>query len=48
MLRAVAESPNKLQEIEYVIKQVNDTEIIPPEFLNLYSTFLSASRRIKS
>lgn len=48
MLRAIAESPQKLQEIEYVINRVNDSEIIPPEFIKLYSKFLLASRRIKS
>lgn len=45
MLRAVAQSPQKMEDIDYVIKKINDKEIIPPEFEKLYQTFLKASRR---
>lgn len=45
MLRAVAQSPQKMEEINYVIKKINDKEIIPPEFEKIYQTFLKASRR---
>ncbi len=45
MLRAAAQSPQKMEDINYVIKKINDKEIIPPEFVKLYQTFLKASRR---
>ena len=45
MLRAVAQSPQKMEEINYVIKKINDKEIIPPEFEHIYQIFLKASRR---
>ncbi len=47
MLRAAAHSPEKLREIDEIIQMVNDTDIVPPEFDKLYTTFLTASRRLK-
>ncbi|MFA5385427.1 MAG: phospholipase D family protein [Eubacteriales bacterium] len=48
MLRAAAKSPERLQEIDAIIRRLNDKEIVPPEFDKLYTTFLRASRRIKT
>ncbi|MDD4767509.1 MAG: phospholipase D family protein [Desulfotomaculaceae bacterium] len=48
MLRAAARSPEKLREIDAIIQRLNDQDIVPPEFEKLYTTFLKASRRIKT
>ena len=48
MLRAAAKSPEKLREVDEIIQRLNDQEIVPPEFEKLYTTFLKASRRIKT
>ncbi len=48
MLRAAAKSPEKLREVDAIIQRLNDKEIVPPEFEKLYTTFLKASRRIKT
>jgi hypothetical protein len=47
MLRAAAQSPERLLEIDMLIKRLDSDEIVPPEFQVLFSTFLRASRRIK-
>jgi hypothetical protein len=47
MLRAAAQSPERLLEIDMLIKRLDSDEIVPPEFQALFSTFLRASRRIK-
>lgn len=41
MLRTALEEPARLKEIEYVLKMVQDKEIIPDEFRTLYDTFKS-------
>jgi hypothetical protein len=48
MLKAAARSPEKLREIDEIIQLLDDTDIVPPEFDRLYTTFLQASRRLKS
>lgn len=41
MLRTALEEPARLKEIEYVLKMIQDKEIIPDEFRTLYDTFKS-------
>ena len=42
MLKTAATSPEKLDEIEYILKMVNDDGIIPPGFNDLYQSFRKA------
>src|SRR5699024_6680554 len=42
LLRAAAQSAEKLYDIEEVVKLINDDNVVPPEFNHLYETFLSA------
>lgn len=39
MLKTALEEPERLKEIEYLLKMITDTEIIPDEFRKLYETF---------
>ena len=41
MLRVAVTEPEKIKDIGYVLKMVNDSEIIPDEFRRLYKTFCS-------
>ena len=41
MLRVAVTEPEKIKDIGYVLKMVNDSEIIPDEFRRLYETFCS-------
>lgn len=41
MLKVAVTEPEKIKDIGYVLKMVNDSEIIPDEFRRLYETFCS-------
>ena len=41
MLKVAVAEPEKIKDIGYVLKMVNDSEIIPDEFRRLYETFCS-------
>ena len=41
MLKVAGTEPEKIKDIGYVLKMVNDSEIIPDEFRRLYETFCS-------
>ena len=41
MLKVAVKEPEKIKDIGYVLKMVNDSEIIPDEFRRLYETFCS-------
>ena len=41
MLKVAVTEPEKIKDIGYVLKMVNDSEIIPDEFRTLYETFCS-------
>nr|WP_288913830.1 phospholipase D family protein [uncultured Lachnoanaerobaculum sp.] len=41
MLKVAVAEPEKIKDIGYVLKMVNDSEIIPDEFRTLYETFCS-------
>lgn len=41
MLKVAVIEPEKIKDIGYVLKMVNDSEIIPDEFRSLYETFCS-------
>lgn len=42
MLKVVATSPEKLQEIKKVMEMITDKNIIPESFYELYKTFEKA------
>nr|WP_304219974.1 phospholipase D family protein [Fredinandcohnia onubensis] len=44
MLRTVSRSPEKLDDVEYVIDIIRDEEIIPEDFEKLYQTFKRANQ----
>ena len=39
MLKTALDNPEKLKEIEYLLRMVNDQNVIPEEFRRLYDTF---------
>ena len=39
MLKTALEDPSRLKEIEYVLKMIHDSSIVPDEFRDLYATF---------
>lgn len=41
MLKVAVTEPEKIKDIEYVLKMVDDSEIIPDEFRRIYETFCS-------
>jgi hypothetical protein len=42
MLHTAAHAPERLKEIEYMVRMLGDSNVIPKEFLDLYSTFKKA------
>lgn len=44
MLKTALEEPERLKEIDYLLKMITDTEIIPDEFRELYETFKTTLR----
>jgi len=44
MLRTASDEPEKLKEIEYLLKMVQDRKVIPDEFRELYETFRTTLR----
>ena len=47
MLKTLAREPERLQEIERVLRLVDDPDIIPEGFYGLYETFKQAARKVK-
>ncbi|MCE7792205.1 phospholipase D family protein [Salipaludibacillus sp. CUR1] len=47
MLKAASSSPEKLKDIESIVKMIQDDEIVPEEFYELYNTFLKAVKKVK-
>jgi hypothetical protein len=47
MLKTVARDPERLKEIERVIKLIDDQEIIPEDFNELYQIFSQAAKKVK-
>jgi hypothetical protein len=47
MLKAAAYSPEKLQDVENVLHMINDQEIVPKAFQQLYETFVQAVKKVK-
>ena len=41
MLKTALEDPERLKEIEYLLRMIEDKEIIPDEFREIYETFRS-------
>ena len=41
MLKVAVTEPEKIKDIGYVLKMVDDSEIIPDEFRRIYETFCS-------
>jgi hypothetical protein len=39
MLKTALDEPDRLREIDYLLKMIEDKEIIPDEFRDLYETF---------
>ncbi len=44
MLKTALEEPERLREIDYLLKMITDTDIIPDEFRELYETFKTTLR----
>lgn len=44
MLKTALEEPERLKEIDYLLKMITDTDIIPNEFRELYETFKTTLR----
>lgn len=42
MLYTAAHAPERLKEIEYMVRMLGDSDIVPDEFIDLYSTFKKA------
>ena len=42
MLYTAARTPERLREIEYMVRMLGDSDVIPEEFIDLYSTFKKA------
>ncbi len=47
MLKTAAREPERLQEIERVIQLIDDPEVIPEGFIELYNTFIQAAKKVK-
>lgn len=47
MLKTVSREPERLKEIERVMKMIDDPAIIPEEFKDLYSNFEKVARKVK-
>ncbi len=47
MLKTVARDPERLKEIERVVKLIDDQEIIPEDFNELYQIFSQAAKKVK-
>lgn len=47
MLKAASRSPEKLNDIENILKIIQDKDIVPEEFNSLYRTFVSAAKKVK-
>ncbi|SES61964.1 hypothetical protein SAMN05216389_10169 [Oceanobacillus limi] len=45
MLKAVSRSPDKFTDVDYIIDVINDEEIIPNDFDELYQTFKRANQK---
>ena len=44
MLKTALDEPERLREIEYLLRMIEDREIIPDEFRELYETFRTTLR----
>ncbi|WP_462411413.1 phospholipase D family protein [Neobacillus sp. Marseille-QA0830] len=47
MLKAASRSPEKLGDVEQVVKLIDNDHIIPQEFQQLYETFVQAVKKVK-
>lgn len=47
MLKTAAHSPEKLEDIDNMIRMIEDDSIVPPEFNQLYRTFIQAAKKVK-
>ncbi|WP_164669349.1 phospholipase D family protein [Virgibacillus doumboii] len=47
MLTTAARSPEKLKDVENMIRIIRDEKIIPQEFDQLYQTFIQAAKKVK-
>ena len=47
LLKTVAREPGRLSEIDRVIQLIDDPEIIPEEFMELYRVFAKAAKKVK-
>lgn len=47
MLKTVSRDPERLKEVEQVVKLIDDQEIIPEDFTELYQTFSQAAKKVK-
>lgn len=47
MLKAAARTPEKLEDIETIIKIIDDEKIIPEEFYKMYQTFREATKKVR-
>jgi 2-iminoacetate synthase ThiH len=47
MLKAVARSPEKFEDIKNIINMIQDIDIVPVEFMKLYETFQKASKKVR-
>lgn len=47
MLKTVSREPERLKEIDRVMKLIDDPEIIPKEFNDLYNNFEKVARKVK-
>ena len=47
MLKTAAREPERLQEIERVVQLIDDPEVIPEGFIELYNTFIQAAKKVK-
>ena len=45
MLKTALDNPEKLGEIDYLLKMISDKAIIPDEFRELYATFMKSVQR---
>ena len=46
LLQAMVEAPEKLRDIEQVMKKVQDKNIIPEDFEHLYHIFMEAAKKV--
>ncbi|MGM9924831.1 MAG: phospholipase D family protein [Bacillus sp. (in: firmicutes)] len=47
LLKATAESPNKLKDIRQIMEMIKDKEIIPEDFESVYSIFFEVAKKVK-